>query len=108
MKISYKKLWKLLIDRDMSGTKLRIKAGISSVSLAKLGKYEGVTAAVLVKIYTVLNCNIGDIMDVIPYKSKKKVKKTPEMKRLNVKCPFACDMLNIKQNILRLRVNYEI
>lgn len=40
-KVSYKKLWKLLIDRDMSCTELRLKAGISSVSLAKLGKNEG-------------------------------------------------------------------
>ena len=61
MKISYKKLWKLLIDRDMSRTELRLRAGISSVSLAKLGKNEGVTTNVLVKICSALDCNIGDI-----------------------------------------------
>ena len=61
MKVSYKKLWKLLIDRDMSRTELRLRAGISSVSLAKLGKNEGVTTNVLVKICSALDCNIGDI-----------------------------------------------
>ena len=66
MRISYKKLWKLLIDKDMTRTELRLKAGISSVSLAKLGKDEGVTTNVLLKVCTVLNCNIGDIMDIVP------------------------------------------
>ena len=66
----------MLIDRDMSRTELRLKAGISSVSLAKLGKDEGVTTNVLVKICSALlcsalNCNIGDIMDVVPEKGKK-------------------------------------
>ena len=66
MKISYKKLWKLLIDKNMTRTELRLKARISSVSLAKLGKDEGVTTNVLLKVCTVLNCNIGDIMDIVP------------------------------------------
>ena len=70
MKVSYKKLWKLLIDRDMSRTELRLRAGISSVSLAKLGKNEGVTTNVLVKICSALDCNIGDIMDVVPERGK--------------------------------------
>ena len=70
MKVSYKKLWKLLIDRDMSRTELRLRAGISSVSLAKLGKNEGVTTNVLVKICAALDCNIGDIMDVVPERGK--------------------------------------
>ena len=70
MRISYKKLWKLLIDRDMTRTELRLKAGISSVSLAKLGKDEGVTTNVLLKICTVLNCNIGDIMDIVQDKTQ--------------------------------------
>ena len=50
MKISYKKLWKLLIDRNMTKTQLRIAAGISSSSLAKLGKDENVTTSVLLKV----------------------------------------------------------
>ena len=66
MKASYKKLWKLLIDRDMSKTDLRLKAGISTMALAKLGKNENVSMDVLKKICKALNCNISDIMDMIP------------------------------------------
>ena len=74
MKVSYKKLWKLLIDREMTRTELRLKAGISSVSLAKLGKDETVTTNVLVKVCTALGCNIGDIMDIVPEeKNTKKI-----------------------------------
>lgn len=72
MKVSYKKLWKLLIDREMTRTELRLKAGISSVSLAKLGKDETVTTNVLVKVCTALGCNIGDIMDVVPEENNTK------------------------------------
>ena len=71
MRISYKKLWKHLIDKDMPRTELRLKAGISSVSLAKLSKDEGVTTNVLLKVCTVLNCNISDIMDIVPDKMPK-------------------------------------
>ena len=66
MKACYKKLWKMLIDRDMSKSDLRIRAHISSVTLAKLGKGESVTTSVLVRICNVLDCNIGDIVDVVP------------------------------------------
>ena len=66
MGTSYKKLWKMLIDRDMSKSDLRIRAHISSVTLAKLGKGESVTTSVLVRICNVLDCNIGDIVDVVP------------------------------------------
>ena len=66
MKMSYKKLWKLLIDRNMKKTELRQAAGISSSSLAKLGKDENVTTAVLLKICDVLQCDITDIMETIP------------------------------------------
>ena len=52
MQVSYKKLWKLLIDRDMTRTELRLLSGISSVSLAKLGKDQIVTRNVLAKICT--------------------------------------------------------
>ena len=72
MKVSYKKLWKLLIDREMTRTELRLKAGISSVSLAKLGKDETVTTNVLVKVCTALGCNIGDILDVVPEENNTK------------------------------------
>lgn len=66
MKTSYKKLWKLLIDRDMTKTQLREAAKISSSSLAKLGKDENVTTSVLAKICGVLNCDASDIMEMIP------------------------------------------
>lgn len=56
----------MLIDRDMSKSDLRIRAYISSVTLAKLGKGESVTTSVLVRICNVLDCNIGDIVDVVP------------------------------------------
>ena len=69
MKMSYKKLWKLLIDRNMKKTELRQAAGISSSSLAKLGKNENLTTGVLLKICTALNCDIGDIMEIVPDES---------------------------------------
>ena len=65
MSVSYNKLWKLLIDRNMKRTELRIAAGISSSTLAKLGKNESVTTDVLVRICKTLNCDIGEIMEVV-------------------------------------------
>ena len=70
MEVSYKKLGKILIDRDMSKTDLPLKAGISTMALAKLGKNENVSMDVLKKICKVLNCNIGDIMDLVPDKDE--------------------------------------
>lgn len=66
MSVSYNKLWKLLIDRNMKKTELRVAAGISSSTLAKLGKNESVTTDVLVRICKTLNCGIGEIMEVVP------------------------------------------
>ena len=68
METTYKKLWKILIDRDMSKSELRERAHLSSVTLAKLGKGESVTTAVLSRICQVLDCNIGDIVDFVPTK----------------------------------------
>lgn len=65
MKISYNKLWKVLIDRGMKKKDLISLAKISSSSMAKLSKNEIVSLEVLIKICLVLNCNIGDIMDII-------------------------------------------
>ena len=65
MKLSYNKLWKLLIDKGMTKTEMRLKADISTTTLAKLGKNETVSMEVLLKICKVLDCNVGDIMDVI-------------------------------------------
>ena len=62
MNPSYKKLWKMLIDRDMTKTDLRLCSGISSSSLAKLGKGENVTTAVLLKVCAALDCDISEII----------------------------------------------
>lgn len=64
-KMSYKKLWKLLIDRDMKRTDLRKDAGISSSSLAKLGKDENVTTDVLLRICDTLDVDLNDIAETI-------------------------------------------
>jgi len=61
---SYKKLWKLLIDRDMKKRELCEKAGVSTTSLAKLGKGENVNTDILVRICLALNCRIDDIMEI--------------------------------------------
>ena len=66
MAVSYKKLWKLLIDEDMKKKDLREAAGISTSSMAKLGKNENVTTDVLVKICKALKCDISDIMEIQP------------------------------------------
>lgn len=66
MRVSYSRLWKLLIDRKMKRVALKEKAGISSSTLALMGKDRQVGMNVLVKICNVLNCNIGDVVDVLP------------------------------------------
>ncbi|HBT65362.1 MAG TPA: hypothetical protein DEB10_11965 [Ruminococcaceae bacterium] len=65
-KMSYKKLWKLLIDRDMKKTDLRTGAGISSSSLAKLSKDENVTTDVLLRICDSLDVDLNDIAETVP------------------------------------------
>ena len=70
MKISYKKLWKLLIDRDMKKGDLQKAAGVSWASVTKLSKGEPVSMEVLMKICRALDCNIGDIMDLVPCEEK--------------------------------------
>ena len=64
MSVSYKKLWKLLIDKEMTKVELREKAGISTGTLAQLGKNENVTTDVLVKVCEALDCDIADIMEM--------------------------------------------
>lgn len=65
MAVSYKKLWKLLIDKDMKKKDLRIATGITTTALAKLGRNENVNTEILLKICNVLQCDISDIMKVI-------------------------------------------
>ena len=66
MRISYRPLWIKLAELEMTKKELREKSGISTVSLAKLGKGENLTIAVLLKIAETLNCNIDEIMEIVP------------------------------------------
>lgn len=66
MKLSYKKLWVKLVELDMKKTEFAKKAGISSASIAKLGKGANITTDVLLKICEYLNCDIADIVEVVP------------------------------------------
>ena len=70
MTANYKKLWKLLIDRDMKKKDLAEKAGISSTSIAKMGRNENITMDVIVKICEALQCDIGDIVELTPDNEK--------------------------------------
>lgn len=65
MAVSYKKLWKLLIDKDIKKKDLSAKAGISPATITKMGKGGHVTTEVLVKICSALECNVEDIMEVV-------------------------------------------
>lgn len=65
MDVNYNKLWKLLIDKNMTKTDLRIKADMSTATLAKMRKNEIVSMDILLRICRVLECNVGDIIDVI-------------------------------------------
>lgn len=64
MKISYDKLWKLMIDKKINKTQLSEKAGITTNAMAKLGRNESVQVETLAKICEVLECNIEDIAEV--------------------------------------------
>lgn len=65
MAISYKKLWKLLIDKDMIKKDLQAKAGVSSASITKLAKNESISTGILDKICIALECDVSDIMEVV-------------------------------------------
>ena len=63
MAVSYNKLWKLLIDKGMTKTELRLQTDMSTATLAKMSKNEVVSMDVMLRICKVLDCNVGDIMD---------------------------------------------
>ena len=65
MKVSYKKLWKLLIDKDLKKKDLCELSGVSSTSIAKMGRNENVNTDILVKICEALECDISDIAEVV-------------------------------------------
>ena len=66
MAVSYKKLWKILIDKDIKKKDLSTMAGISPATITKMGKGGHVTTEVLMKICTALNCGLDDILEVVP------------------------------------------
>ena len=74
MRISYNKLWKMLIDKEMKKSDLKEKAGISSASLAKLGKGDNITTDVLLRICEVMDCRIEDILETIKEQPTRRMK----------------------------------
>jgi DNA-binding Xre family transcriptional regulator len=66
MAVSYKKLWKILIDKDIKKKDLSTMAGISSATITKMGKNGHVTTEVLLKICKALDCQIDDIVEILP------------------------------------------
>ena len=66
MAVCYKKLWKMLIDKDMIKKDLRLQTGLSTSTMSKLSKDENVSMDIIEKICTVLNCDVGDIMEFVP------------------------------------------
>ncbi len=75
MKISYNKLWKILIDRKMNKNDLREKTKMGSNTMAKLGRDETISMDVMLRICDVLHCDVGDIMEVLPDDPDEKEKK---------------------------------
>ena len=65
LKITYNKLWKMLIDKNMNKQDLREAAGISSASIAKLGKGDNITTDILLKICEAMDCKLEDIMETL-------------------------------------------
>lgn len=65
MTVNYNRLWKKLIDLDMSKSQLREKAGITTNAIAKMGKNENVSTEVICKICTALDCQIQDIVELV-------------------------------------------
>lgn len=73
MVVSYKKLWKLLIDNDMMKKDLQKDAKISWATVTKMSKGEVVSTEVLMKVCKVLHCNVGDIVDFVEESEKEKL-----------------------------------
>lgn len=66
MSVSYKKLWKILIDRAMRKEDLRLAAGLTTTTIAKLGRNETVHLDIILKICKTLGCGIDDILEIVP------------------------------------------
>ena len=65
MAANYNKLWKLLIDKGMTKTDLRLRTGMSTSTLAKMSNNENVSMEIILRICEILECNVGDVMDAI-------------------------------------------
>jgi DNA-binding Xre family transcriptional regulator len=78
LKISYKKLWHLLIEKDMTRQELRRLADVSSSTIAKVAKNENVNTDILLKICEVLRCDFGDIMEALPVDAEENLKHEAE------------------------------
>ena len=72
MAVSYKKLWKLLIDKEMKKKDLRSLTGVSTTTMSRLAKDENVSTEILAKICAALNCDVGDIMEFVPENKEEK------------------------------------
>lgn len=70
MTVSYNKLWKRLIDLNMSKTQLREKAGITTNAIAKMGKNENVSTEIICKIFKVLECQVEDVIELVDEEEK--------------------------------------
>lgn len=71
MTVSYNRLWKLLIDKNLKKSDLVEEVGLSSSTVAKMGKGETVSMDVIIRICTYFKCNVGDIMELIPEDDQK-------------------------------------
>ena len=65
MSISYKKLWKLLIDRELKKKDLQRMSGVSAASITKMGRGENINTEIINRICIALNCDVGDIMEIV-------------------------------------------
>lgn len=70
MTVNYKKLWKILIDKDMRKEDLRLAAGLTTTAIAKLGRNETVHLDIILKICNALNCDICDIVEIVKENNK--------------------------------------
>lgn len=76
MSASYKKLWKLLLDKEMNKTDLRLAIGASTATMAKLSRGDDVSMDTLWRICETLQCNVGDIMDFVVTEKRKRCPKS--------------------------------
>ena len=80
VRVSYKKLWKLLIDKDMKKIQLKERAKISGYNIAKLTNNENVSSDVLARVCLALDCGLDDIMEIIDTEVPEKVHKAKSVK----------------------------